>query len=587
MAASKYKGIAFQYAEDVISGKKKAERLMVLACARFLKDAKRKDLELHTKEPDFVIEMIARLMVHQKGEDMEGNSLKNKPLLLQPWQIFIVYNVLGFYIAGAKGRKTKEAYILVPRKNGKTLFIAGLSLGIALLERKSGSVIYIVAASLKQASKAFDDILYSLTYKGIIESFRVRDNNAEHSLKYEMLDEEGRVNGSIEIEALASNPKKHDSLLSNIQIIDELHAVSGAEYNRFKESGKSYRNSLCIGISTAGDNVNSFCYNRQEYAIKVLEGTVEDDSLFAFIARAEQDDKGDVDFTSTEQHEMANPSYGVTISPKEMKQEALQALNDPQQRKDFLSRSLNIYTSAQRAWFDIEEVRNSDRQYSWTIDQLAKLPVQWYGGADLSRTYDLTAAALYGNYEGTDIVITHGFFPRNQAIVKAEQDNIPLFGWMDDGWLTICESATVNMAEVVGWFKQMRKRGFKIKEVGHDRKFAGEEYIPEMKKAKFKIVDQPQYFYVKSQGFRHIEKQIKDGRFYYCHSEAFEYCISNVHAIEKTDDAVQYEKIKPELRIDLFDASVFACIRMIENINSPKPRATNWWGTEEKNEESL
>lgn len=580
MEKSKYLKAAEKYAKDVLKGKIKTGKEVVLACSRWTADLKRKDLELHTKEPDFVIGIIERFMVHKEGEDMQAEPLKNKPLKLQPWQIFIVYNLLGFYIKGTKERRYKQALIMVPRKNGKTLFIAALSFGMALLERKSGAVIYIVAASLKQASKAFEDIVYSLRYKGVLGEFRVRDNNAEHSLKYEMYNEAGEIDGSIDIEALASNPKKHDSLVSNIQIIDELHVVSEEEYSRFEESGKGYRNKLCIGISSAGDDANSFCFRKMDHAKKVLEGTVEDDPFFCFIAKADEDEKGEVDFTSAEQHEKANPSYGVTISPKEMMQAAVRALNDPQLRKSFLSRSLNIYTTAMRAWFDIGEFRVSDGKYNWTMEELAKLPISWYGGADLSRTYDLTAAALYGNYQGVDIIITHGFFPRPQAAQKADKDGIPLFGWEEDGWLTICNSPTVNMADVVNWFLSMKKRGFKIKEIGHDRKFAGEEYIPEMRKAGFKIVDQPQYFYVKSQGFRHIEKMAKDGLLYYLHSDAYEYCVQNVRAVEKTDDAVQYEKMRPEHRIDLFDASVFACIRMIEG-QSKKTDSSAWWGKKE------
>ena len=581
MAGKSYKAVAFKYAQDAAAGKLICGKEVALAAQRFLDDLEREDLELHTKEPDFVIGVIERLMVHQQGEAIDGTPLKNTPLILQPWQIFIIYNLVGFYFKGTKERRYKEAFIFVPRKSGKTLLIAALAFGLALLERKSGSKIYIVAASQKQACESFNDILYTLRYRGMIGDFRVRDNNAEHSIHYDFLDAEGLPDGSIDIEALASNPDAQDSFNCNIAIADELHAYKkAAQYNRFKEAMKAYTNKLMIGITTAGDNTNSFCYRRLEYGVKIVNGTVEDDSLFVFISRADTDDKGDCDYTSALQQQKANPSYGVTIRPDDIMKDALQAQNDPQQRKDFLSRSLNIYTSAIRAWFDIEELKASDRKYRWTLAELAKLPINWYGGADLSRMYDLTAAALYGTWQGVDIVITHGFFPVVMAARKADEDNIPLFGWADDGCLTMCNSPTVNMGDVVNWFIKMRDMGFKIRQVGHDRKFAGEEYIPSMRLAGFRIVDIPQLYYLKSQGFRHIEKKIKDGLFYYMHSEAYEYCVANVSAIEKTDDAIMYEKIMPQLRIDLFDASVFACM-CFANAEQREKKAKAWFGDNE------
>ena len=444
-------GTVRQYVDDILSGRKIACPELVQACERFERDLQDSRWEFRPAEAEFVIRIIEKTFVHQQGERLDGTPLRGQPFLLEPFHKFIVYNLLGFYKAGTKERRFKEAMIFIPRKNIKTSFAAALAWGLALLNRRSGSKVYIVANALKQSLESFNFINFNLEQMGEQENFRVIDNNQEHSIQGDLGD------GSIFIQALAANPDRQDSLNCNIAIADEIHAYkTPKQYNIIKEAMKAYTNKLMIGITTAGDNEQGFLGQRLKYCRKVLDGTVEDEQYFIFMCCAPEGIRdGSVDFTDPKVHEMANPAYGVSIRPEEILNDALQAQNDPQQRKDFFAKSLNVYTNALRAYFDIDEFRKSDQGYSWTMEQLAKLPVDWYGGADLSKLHDLTAACLFGHYKDVDIVITHAFFPVVAAHVKADQDNIPLFGWAEDGWLTLCNSPTVNHADVVNWFVEM------------------------------------------------------------------------------------------------------------------------------------
>ena len=553
--------VAFQYANDIISGRKIANKYRIKACQRFIDDLNSMMWDYVSDDAEFVCHIIEKTICHQQGEDLKGNPLRGEPFILMDYHKFIIANLLGFKEKGTNINRFKEALDFVPRKNVKTSFAAAFAYAYGLRYRKSGTKMYVVAAAQKQTMETFNFLKYNIKNMGEHDIdgglFHIIDNNNEHSITAEIGD------GFFNLNALASNPDAQDSFNCNFAIADEIHAFKKPkQYNLFKEAMKSYRNKLMFGISTAGDDPTGFLANRVRHAKRILDKEIIDDSYFIFICEADYsiDEEGNrfLDYTNPVIHEMANPGYNQSVMADDLMNDALQAQNDPQQRKDFFAKSLNVFTSAMNTYFDIVKVETSDNKYDWTLEDLAKLPIKWYGGADLSKMNDLTGAALYGTYKDVDICISHAFIPISIAYRKADEDSIPVFWWEEEGWLTMCNSSVIDYEYIVKWFIEMRKKGFKIAVVGYDRRYS-REYVLKMKKAGFKMIDQQQRYVEKTEAFREIEKKILLNKFYYVHNQAFLYCITNVKAIEDSDEFVRFEKVLPHCRIDLFDAGVIAC----------------------------
>lgn len=562
---------AYAYAEKIASKKIPVNIDRILACKRFLNDLTREDLDFRQNDFDFVIDLIEGTIHHVRGEDETGVSFRGTPMLLTDWQKFVAVNLFGFYKKDSGIRRFNEALIFLPRKQGKTSFSAALAQAKSILDRQSGAKTYIVANSVKQTMESFEFLRDNVeVLRRDVHKLRILDNNQEHSIRIDFGD------GTADIFAIANQEDKLDSLNCNCLILDELHAWKRAgskKYTLMKNAMKAYRNKLLIGISTAGDIPDGFLANRLKTLHAVLEGSITDkayDSYFIFICKADQDKDGNLinasgEITSMDDPEvlqMCTPSIGVTVTLEELLNDAAQAMNEPQLRSEFYNKTLNVFTNAIQAYFDIREFIHSDVLYRWTLEELARLPIKWYGGADLSKMWDLTGVALHGRYKEVDIAITHGFMPVTAAHIKADEDNIPFLWWEEQGWLTLCNSDVIEYEDPVRWFIDMRKAGFKIKWVGYDRRYS-REFVMKMKKAGFRTRDQSQLYTEKTEAFREIEKQVKKKQFTYIGNKAYEYCVGNVQAIEDSDDFVRFKKIESTQRIDLFDADVIACKQMM------------------------
>ena len=583
---------ALEFANDLISGKKIANVEQIQACQRFLDDLERDDLDFKSNQFDFAIDLIQGTIYPEKGETVTGESARLNPIKLTRWEIFVTVNLFGFFLKNTNIRRYQEVLLFLPRKSGKTTFVASLTWAKSLIDADSGATTYIVANSLSQAKVSFNFIQHNLNLQHNKDKFkpRMRANNQEHSINCDI------GQGHIEIRAIGADEKYLDGLIANTIIADEVHAFKRPKrYTLMKDAMKSYSGSrMLLAVSTAGDNIGCFLDERVELLKKVLNKTIKDESkydrYFIYLCTAPRDNKGNflnpvtgeiTDIDDPELIEAVNPSANETVSLDLLVNDAKIALDsDEGTRNEFKNKTLNVFTTSSETFFDIDEFKYSDSLYDWSIDDLLKLNLNWYGYADLSVLHDLSASGLYANYKyktkdengntiakDIDIVISQAYFPLSLAIAKAQESNMPLQEWEQEGWATLSNTDVVQPSDITGWFVAMKKMGFKIKQVNFDKKSAMEFAIT-MRAEKFKLKDASQLPSIKTVGIRRIENKVKNAEFYYLHNRSYEYCVSNVKAEELYNGWLRMRKISKNMKIDLFDASTFGAVAMLEDMES-------------------
>lgn len=571
-----------EYIDDMVKGKRPHCKEDFQRVQRFIEMLD--TYEVNTAEADKILMIGEEVCKFVDGSDIEGYNLSDKPFRWLDWQIFDIYATFIFYKPGTKQRVTKASFTEVARKQGKSTLIAILALSLALKDmRNGGAPIGIVADTKDNAEN-----LMKIIEKNILgwynnskraaqrDGWKILNNNQKIKISHDNFapDENGENGGKIDIQVYAAKNEGVHALRKKIVIIDELHLMKhgAAVHKNMEKSTANYpADGLTLTITTAAIDKNNYCYDYTEYCKKVLNKQIKRDSLYIHIAKADEDDEGKVDLLDENQWYKANPSLGQTLSIETLRKDAEEALNVSDETKmQFMAYSLNIFQNKVSTEFQPSKFIFSDMEYNWSLEELSKLDITWYGGFDLSLYNDLQAAALYGQYGDVGIVIPHAWCPTSEITTKVSLQNMDAYRWRDDGFFSFCNGETNDPMLVVEWFKEMRDRGFNISEIGFDTRYVTTEVKGELVRADFDIIKEKQYTSHLSLGFRHLEDRAFNKKLYYLHSELYEYCLNNLLVTTKKGQEVYYEKVDKNSKIDAFDASVMAATRFLCNIEKRK-----------------
>lgn len=545
-----------QYAADVVAGKIPAGRLVILACRRHLRDlreGKKRGLYFDVDEANRALKFIA-LCRHSKGE------WAGQPITLSPWQTFIVANLFGWRLRKNGTRRFRVAYKEVPRKNGKSTLLAAIALLLLVADREPGAEVYCAATKLKQAKIVHDEatnmVKASPALSKRVTSFR---NNLHVLSTYSKM------------EPLPADADTLDGLNPSGIIVDEFHAHRTRELWEVLDTATGARRQpLIVAITTAGANRQGICYEQHIYSEQVLEGTIEDDSWFAYIATI---DEGD-DYNDPAIWAKANPNFGISVNPDDLERKIRKAQASPAALADVLRKHFNVWSDGDDCLFDMQAWRKCPKTKIKLYD-VAGWPC--YAGLDLATRFDIAALVLLfppaTKREPFDVVCRF-WIPAAAAALRQKRDRVPYLTWAKQGWITVTPGDVIDFDRIRADINALREQHeLHLEEIGIDP-WNATQLATQLDGDGFTVVELFQGFKNLAEPTQELLALIQSKRLNHGGNPVLEWMASNTVAETSGEGAIRPSKKRSREKIDGIVALCMALNRAMAN-----PDATNaTWG---------
>ena len=384
----------YKYAAAVISGRIVACQLVKKACERFMRDLEDERFELRLDKIAHCVGFI-KMLKHFSG------ASNNHPFILEPWQLFIVANIIGWYWKGTNKRRFNEAYIAIARKNGKTALFAALMIYFLLADGEPDAEVLISANSREQATRIDFQMV-----KGFLTKLDPRGKTVKAQRNQVKV---ARTTNMMYV--TASDASKLDGYNISACLVDEYHEADTSEVKDvLKTAMGNRRNPLQCTVTTRGFDMSKPCYKLDDYCQQVLRGEKQDDALFAMIFTL---DEGD-DWKDSRVWQKANPNLGVTVSKQFIMGELSKALSTTSDEINYRTKLMNQWVESKTIWISDEKVAGNMKRLKF--EDFKGIPC--YIGIDLASISDLTSVTYLWVIDGKYYFKVLNYLPSDALATK-------------------------------------------------------------------------------------------------------------------------------------------------------------------------
>jgi len=493
---------------------------------------------------DRAVSFFSRFLTHSKGA-WAGSKFE-----LEPWQRDDIIRPLFGWKRRDGTRRYRTAYIEIPRKNGKSTLAAGIGLYLVYGDKEPGAEIYSAAADREQAAIVFDQA------KTMVEDSQPLSKRSE---VYKRSIVVPKIRNSYKV--LSAEAYTKHGLNAHGIIFDELHAQPNRElWDVLTTSTGARTQPLTVAITTAGYDRQSICYEQHDLAKRILEGTAQDDSFFAYIAAADDED----DWTDPKVWAKANPGLGVTIKMDYLEQECERAKLVPAYQNTFRRLHLNQWTNQETRWLDL---RAWDKCDSLLPDLTGR---ECYAGLDMASVNDIAALVLVfpPQDEKLFFVLPFFFMPKDELIEKGLRDRVDYASWVRDDWIEATPGNVIDYAAIRKKVNALNEK-YIIREIAFDR-WGAFQISQDLEADGFTMVPFGQGFGSMSGPMKDLLRLILQRELAHGSNPILRWMADNVVAKQDPAGNIKPDKAKSRQKIDGIVGLIMGLDRAIRNANTQR-----------------